>query len=328
MSIEKREEVFKMLQFRDICLKDKKVFEKYKKNWQIENAEMSFQHLYLWGRNGWVQVAESDGFLFIKMHYKGESALMLPPIPESLEFDYSVAIKDAVDYFCKTKQEITFYSICEPFKKYFDEYKGFERESLENSWDYVYSAESLITLKGKKYHSKRNFINRLKQNFPDFVYEDYKEDDYAECMELYDKWKLTHNDETIDRYDERDSVKRALLNMDELDLKGGVIRIDGKIVAFTVGGMLTDYMGHIHIEKAENDIDGLYPAINQLFAERNFKGLTYINREEDMGLEGLRKAKESYYPIKMTEKYMYKLKKKVNIYAGNLFIKKESCSCK
>jgi hypothetical protein len=325
--LKKREEVFKMLQFRDICLGDKKIFEKYKKNWQIENAEMSFQHLYMWGKNSWIQIAESDGFLFIKMHYKGEPALMLPPIPESLDFDYNRAIKDAICYFCQTKQEVIFYSISEPFKKYFDEYDEFERDSLRDSWDYVYSAESLITLKGKKYHSKRNFINRLKQNYPDFVYEDYKDDDYDECMALYDDWKLTHTDETIDRFDERDSIKRALLNMDYLNLKGGVIRINGKIVAFTIGGMLTNYMGHIHIEKAVNDIDGLYPAINKLFAERNFEGLTYINREEDMGLYGLRKSKESYYPVKMTEKYRYALKNKIKIYKGKLIIKKETCRC-
>jgi len=316
-----------MLQFKDICLSDKQVFERYKKNWQIENAEMSFQHLYMWGSSGWVQIAQSDGFLFIKMHYSGESVLILPPIPENNDFDYNIAIKRAIEYFDKTGNEVRFHSVSEPFKKYFDAFEGLESEAIRDSWDYVYSAESLITLKGKKYHSKRNFINRLRQNYPDFIYEDYRAEDYDECMALYDAWKMSHTDETIDRYDERDSIERALLNIDYLGLKGGVIRIYGRIVAFTVGGKLTDTMGHIHIEKAENDIDGLYPAVNQIFAEKNFQGMTFINREEDMGLDGLRKAKESYYPVKMTEKYVYTVKKKVSIYEGSLIIKKEACQC-
>ena len=298
-----------MLQFRDITLDDREIFNKYKKNWNIENAEMSFEHLYMWGSHSFVQIAEAEGCLYIKMRYDGEPDMLLPPIPVDESVDYADAVKLGRDYFESKGEKVIYHSICEPFVDMFKKYcPDYELLEIPNSWDYVYDSTDLITLKGKRYHSKRNFINRLKQNHPDFVYRDITEDDYESCMELYNKWREEHNDKTIDQYDEKDSVEIALKNMNALNLKGGAIFIDGKMMAFTVGGRILDYMGHIHIEKALSGVDGPYPAINQLFAAENYKDTLFINREEDMGIPGLRKAKESYYPVKMIKKYRGVLK--------------------
>ena len=318
------------LQFRDINIDDGKLFDKYKKNWCIENAEMTFEHLYIWGAHSFVQIAEENGCLYIKLRYPHEPSLIMPPIPIDSSVDYHAAVMRAKDYFESKGHPAIFYSVCEPFKEMFEKYcPEFELTEHREAWDYVYNAEDLITLKGKKYHSKRNFINRLKLNYPDFQYRAITEDDFDLCMEVYDKWHSEHLGKDIDQYDERESVVRALQNLNKLNLKGGAIFIDGQMKAFTVGGFVNDYMGHIHIEKAVDGIDGLYPAINQLFATENYKDMLFINREEDMGLEGLRKAKESYYPVKMTKKYTAVLKNKCickTICHSEIF-NKESVAC-
>lgn len=299
------------LQFRNIDINDREIFDKYKKHWQIENAEMTFEHMYIWGAHGFVQLAEAMDCLYIKLRYAHEPALLLPPIPIDESVDYRAAVMLGKQYLENKGDNVIFYSICEPFIEIFEKTcPEFNLVELREGWDYVYDSQNLITLKGKKYHSKRNFINRLKLNHPDFQYRAVTEDDYQQCMDLYDKWHEEHIGKDIDQYDERESVDRALKNLTKLNLKGGAIFIDGEMKAFTVGGFVTDYMGHIHIEKALNGIDGLYPAINQCFAAENFQNTLYINREEDMGLEGLRKAKESYYPVKMIKKYMAVLKNK------------------
>ncbi|MCJ7855944.1 phosphatidylglycerol lysyltransferase domain-containing protein [Lachnospiraceae bacterium NSJ-143] len=318
------------LQFRDINIDDREIIDKYKRNWNIENAEMTFEHLYIWGADSFVQIAEDCGSLYIKLRYEHEPPLLMPPIPVDESVDYHAAVVKGREYFESRGEKVIFYSVCEPFADMFRKYcPEFELSEMREAWDYVYDSSDLITLKGKKYHSKRNFINRLKINHPDFEYRAITEADSDMCIELYDKWHSEHEDGEIDQYDERESVVRAVKNMSKLNLKGGAIFIDGKMAAFTVGGFVTDYMGHIHIEKALSGIDGLYPAVNQLFAEANYKDTLYINREEDMGLEGLRKAKESYYPAKMTVKYTAVLKNRCicKTICGNEIFKKESVPC-
>ena len=102
---------------------------------------------------------------------------------------------------------------------------------------------------------------------------------------------------------ERDAIITAVTNMDELSIKGGGIVIDGKLAAFSLGQRISNEMAVIHIEKAPDSVDGLYTLINQQFVEHEWADVTYINREEDMGIEGMRKAKLSYRPVKFIEKY-------------------------
>ncbi len=311
------------LEFRDVTINDRSIIEKYKKNWCIENAEMTFEHLYTWGGNSFAQIAEGFGCLYIKLMYTKDRALLMPPIPLDETVDYHTAVIKAKEYLENKNNPVVFYSICEPFVDMFKKYcPEFELTLMRDAWDYIYNSSDLITLKGKKYHAKRNFINRLKLNYPNFEYREITEADYDLCIGVYDQWHKEHEGKDIDQYDERGAVVRALKNLSELKLKGGAIFIDNKMVAFTIGGYVNSYMGHIHVEKAIDGIDGLYPAINQLFASQNYTDTLFINREDDMGLEGLRKAKESYYPVKMTEKYNAVLKNtcvcKTTICASNI----------
>ena len=297
------------LDFKDITLSSEELINGYIKQWNCENAEFSFAHMYIWGCDGEIQYSEGDGCLYIKLDFAGEDTFFWPPFPKDEKTDYRKALLDACEYMKNNGIKPVFRSVAAPFDEMMRKACP-ELELVPNrkNFDYIYLSESLITLKGKKLHGKRNHINKLLREHPDFVYENLTKDHYEECMAVYDEWCMDHKEITITQYDERSSVERALLNLEDLGLTGGAIRIGGVIKAFTVGEKTLPHMSQIHIEKAAKDIDGLYPLINQKYAEANCADTTYINREEDMGLEGLRKAKQSYNPYKMTEKYDAALK--------------------
>ncbi len=297
------------LDFKEITLNSEKAINSYIKHWNCENAEFSFAHMFIWGSDGKIQYAEKDGFLFIKLDFPGEVPFFWPPFPLDKSYDYSIAVKMACEYMRGIGVVPYFRSICTPFKEMIEEQcPDMEFHEKRNNFDYLYLSEKMITLSGKKLHGKRNHINKFLKTYPDFVYEELTKEHYEECMELYDEWCTDHKEVTITQFDERSSVERALLNLDELGLTGGIIRIDGVLKAFTVGEQVLPTMSQIHIEKAAKDIDGLYPLINQMYAQAHCSETEFINREEDMGLEGLRKAKLSYRPERMVEKYDVRLK--------------------
>ena len=294
------------LQFQDVTLSSKAKLEKYIKPWQSENAEFGFAHIYMWGGDGKIQYAEAEGFLFLKLHFPGEALFFWPPFPadETVQKNYARGMALACQYMEETGWKPLFRSVSTPFVDWIKEQcPQMQFAEKRENFDYIYTSEAMITLKGKKLHGKRNHINKLKKEHPDFQYEPLTKDHYEECMALYDLWQMDHKEPTITQYDERSSVERALLNLEELGLTGGIIRIDGVLKAFTVGEQTLPWMCQIHIEKAEKEIDGLYPTMSQQYASHACTNAQWINREEDMGLEGLRKAKLSYFPARMVEKY-------------------------
>jgi hypothetical protein len=167
-----------------------------------------------------------------------------------------------------------------------------------NSDEYIYLTEKIIHLKGKKLQSKRNHINRFKAENPDWEYVTLTSmEDLNECLDMLKKWEdanLEKSNESL-RYDYIAS-KIMLENFHDLNLCGGAIKVNGKIVAFSVGEKLTDDTFVVHIEKAFSSMNGAYTIINQQFIEHEAAEYTYINREEDLGLENLRQAKMSYHP--------------------------------
>lgn len=292
------------LGFTDITLSSRNIIDGYIKPWNCENAEFSFAHMYIWGCDGKIQYAEKNNCLYLKLEFSGEKVFLWPPIPKDETVNYKEAIETGINYMEEIGTTPIFRSVCSPFKEMMEKACD-ELEIIPNrdNFDYIYLSESLITLKGKKLHGKRNHINKILKEHPDYVYEDLTSAHFEECMNIYDQWCMDHKEVSITQYDERSSVERALLNLDDLNLTGGLIRINGVVKAFTVGEQVLPTMSQIHIEKAAKDVDGLYPLINKLYAEAHCSQTMYINREEDMGLEGLRKAKSSYNPIKFCEKH-------------------------
>ena len=175
--------------------------------------------------------------------------------------------------------------------------------------DYIYLRSDLSTLKGKKFQAKRNHINRFRNTYPDYEYAPITPDRIRECLDLEAEWcKVNNCDQQEGTGNERRALVYALHNFEALGLTGGILRVNGKIVAFTFGMPINHETFGVHVEKADTTIDGAYAMINYEFANRIPEQYIYINREEDLGIEGLRKAKLSYQPVTILEKYMACLK--------------------
>ncbi len=230
-------------------------------------------------------------------------------------------IKKALDvmfaYFKEQEKEIQMHLVQEPEFELLEQwYPGrFVIEYDRDSADYVYETEKLTTLAGKKLHGKRNHINNFKRTYPNWSYERITEENQEDCFSMAMKWRkehvCPHGDDDCDeeKRDEMCVTLNALRLREELGLVGGLIRVDGEVVAFTIGEPLNPDTFVVHIEKAFADIQGAYPMINQQFVEHEVQGFQYVNREEDTGAEGLRKAKLSYRPVFLVNKGLVREKK-------------------
>lgn len=179
----------------------------------------------------------------------------------------------------------------------------FEICSNRDGFDYVYTVEKLSSLKGKKLHGKRNHIARFMDD-GDWHYEPMSVENIPECRRMAKEWIAMRAEKWNDEMEQEISVLEvAFSNFMEIGLSGGVLYKDGEIVAFTIGEPLNKDTFVVHFEKAFPDLQGAYPMINQQFVLHEAQGYTYVNREEDTGDPGLRKAKLSYYPDILLKKF-------------------------
>ncbi len=186
---------------------------------------------------------------------------------------------------------------------------SFSIEPDRDNFDYVYLSEKLISLSGRKLHSKKNHLNAFRKMYPQAEYLPITEDILPDCLEELQRWyDIRIQDEPDDPFIgwESRAIREVFADYAYFGLKGSAIRLDGRIIAFTFGEQLNTDSVVVHVEKADPAIRGAYPAINQAYVKHYWQEMTYINREEDMGHEGLRKAKESYKPVKMIEKFNVK----------------------
>ena len=178
----------------------------------------------------------------------------------------------------------------------------FEYSSNRDYSDYIYDRQALAELKGKNYQPKRNHVNQLKKVY-EYTYETLKPEAIPECLQFEAEWCLKHGYiENENIRNERRALTFAFHHFTELNLCGAIIRIKGKIAAFTFGAPINYNTFGVHYEKANVNIDGIYSAINQYFASHLPEQYLYLNREEDLGIPGLRQAKLSYHPIGLLEK--------------------------
>lgn len=179
----------------------------------------------------------------------------------------------------------------------------YDFEESRDAFDYIYRRQALCELSGKKYHSKRNHISAFSKKH-DWRYEDIDDTNIDAVRECAKKW-YAENTDRMDRYlsGEKQGVNMMLNNMNTLDIRGGAIFVGEKTVAFTLASPINDRIFDIHIEKALSDYAEGYTVINREFAKTLPESVIYINREDDMGLEGLRKAKLSYKPEILLKKY-------------------------
>ncbi|MGL5368595.1 MAG: DUF2156 domain-containing protein, partial [Cetobacterium somerae] len=187
-----------------------------------------------------------------------------------------------------------------------ESYKEFLKEDFivteeRDSFDYIYLQEDLAELKGRKFSSKKNKINKFKKTY-NFTYEKISRENIEDIRIFQREWTENRKEDTI-IISETMGIEELLNNYEILELRGGVIKVDGKIVAYAIGEKLTENMGVIHIEKGIFDYQGSYQMINMYVAKEEFSDVKLMNREDDFGSLGLREAKLSYQPIEFIKKY-------------------------
>ncbi len=290
-----------MHSFKKIELEDKELFDEFFKG-DLENSEANFTNLYMWKDYYDTRFTLDNGFLvIINTSPNGHYHCYMP----YGKGDLKKCLLNLYDY-CKSEgQALRITNASHDQLSVLKEaFPNAEIEENTSFNDYVYSVKDLITLSGKKLHSKRNHLNRFKSEYEGYVYRSIREDDFEKCLDLAARLMLKDRDETNFSYvNELNSIKTAFDNFDLFSLKGGLIEIDGDIKAFTVGEAHTENCALIHIEKADVSYNGIYAAINNEFVKNQWSEFEFVNREEDMGIEGLRKAKESYRSHHQVVKY-------------------------
>ncbi len=172
-----------------------------------------------------------------------------------------------------------------------------------DSFDYIYNSTDLIELTGKKYQPKRNHISFFMRN-NNWSYERITRENISECIEMSEDWlSKSQSEYKSDLESELKIIKKVFDNYEALGYVGGLLRCDGKVIAYTMGERMNEDTFCVHFEKAYADIRGAYPMINQQFVKNELSGYKYIDREDDVGSENLRKAKLSYHPALLPDKY-------------------------
>lgn len=294
--------------FKNIDMESREILNPYFDLVDYEACEYCFNTLYMWQHLYKTGYYIGDGFAVIVAEYEGDTFSILPLAkPE----DMPKVIKFVVDYFEKENKKIYFRGITKEVVEFLKEnYEGkFQYTEERDLFDYIYDGESMRTLKGRKNVKKRNHINFfLKEYEGRYEYRLLDENDFDACLQLVEEWtsnKEENNEVSEEMEEELIGMKKLFANYDILKdrLKIAGIFIDGKLEAFTMGEYINPNMALIHIEKANPSIRGLYPFINQQFLVNEFSDAEFVNREEDLGIEGLRKAKLSYHPCRFVEKY-------------------------
>lgn len=285
-----------MLQFRPIELKDKSWIDELLAISDYRGCEYNFTNNYVWRNVYGITICRFMDYFIVK----ASNGFFFP----AGSGDIKSLIKELSEYSEGEGKKLKFITMDKSAKVLLEkEFPGkFRFDTNEDFYDYVYTVESLSTLSGKKLHSKRNYINRFKQL--DWSYEQITEENIDECRRMSTIWCERNGCEmSKEKSEEVCSVENGLDNFAALGLKGIILRVKGEIQAFSYGEQLNSDTFVTHVEKALTDYDGAYPMINYLMANEFCRELTYINREEDMGEENLRKAKRSYRPCFMIEKF-------------------------
>ena len=290
----------------DITIDKKEYINNFLKNANSENSELTFTNLFMWRKSYNVKFSVISDCLVIISKHKENPSVIYFPIGDG---DHIACLNEVISEFKKNGEKFLIrISNDEDLEKLENAFpQKFEITEDTNSFDYVYRVQDLSELKGKKYHAKRNFINRFENNYS-YTFEKMTPDKRDECFSLYKKW-LNEKGDDIPGLDESfEAVSELLNNWESLDITGACLRVDGKMVAFSFGEPMISAENTvvIHFEHADTAFDGAFPMINRQFLLNCWQDFEFVNREEDMGLPGLRKAKESYYPSHMVKKYFAK----------------------
>lgn len=292
-----------MIEFKDITVEDKDTITSFTMNSCRRNCDLSFSNLCSWRFMYNTKFAVIDNFLVFKFWLHGRVSYMMPVGQGDPEKEL---IEKLIEDSQLEGEPLRLMGVCQGMKKRLNDIlpEEFEFTTNRDYSDYIYLRSDLATLTGKKFQSKRNHINRFKKEYT-YKYVPITPDSVQECLYLEAEWcKANDCDKQDGTGNERQAIVFALEHFEELGLSGGILYANDKIVAFTFGMPINKETFGVHVEKADTTVDGAYAMINFEFANHIPETFTYINREEDLGIEGLRKAKLSYQPETILEKFV------------------------
>lgn len=296
------ENAAKTIPFAPITLQDRALYESYLAQEGERGCEFSFANLYLWGRQ---KIALVHGYIVLFSQFDRRSVYPWPlghgdirPVLDCiLEDAQARGIPCRITGLGEEEKQILRQLYPERFRFHCD----------EASFDYVYDIHDLADLSGKKYHGKRNHLNRFREAVPDCTVLPLTESTVPLARRMLDEWyetKLRENSDA-DFLMEQAALEKALRDWDALQMEGLLLMNGGKVLAFTMASRLSPDTFDVHFEKAHTDVQGAYTAVNCEFARYlrdKYPEIRFLDREEDMGLEGLRRAKRSYHPHHMIRK--------------------------
>lgn len=292
----------KLISFKSFDIADKDFYNSLLFCDGMRGCEFSFANLFLWGRQ---KFAEIDGNIVFFSQFDRRTVYPYPlgkgdkkPLIDAIISDSAArGIPCRITGLSKEAAE-----------NLSDLYPGKFRFHCDRaSFDYVYAINDLAELKGKKYHSKKNHLNRFQESYNGYEavpISRHNVDTISDFVKSWYKSKLSENPQD-DFLMESAAIEKALVHYEDLGLEGLLLTYRGEALAFTMGSALSHDTFDVHFEKARGDINGAYAAVNYEFARfirDKYPYVKYLNREEDMGLEGLRRAKESYKPHHLVEK--------------------------
>ncbi len=289
---------------KQITLEDKEVFENYFEACDYDISEYTFSNLFMWRNSYDFRWTEDSGNLIIFSFEKDKSVDLFPPIGKE---PFKV-IKD----FCEIAREndisLKIERVPEVLKKRVEESDlKVKIEKDRANWDYVYLKDNLVKLDGGDYQNIRQKVNKFKKTY-NWRFETLSEKNLDECMNLHEAWCEERDcEENSSLIHEKRGVKEIFENWKHFNLTGGLLRVDGHIMAYCMYEKLCPQILVCHVEKANTDYAGAYNAINQITLDNIGEGVKWVNREQDLGIRGLRIAKKRYHPEKYVKKWVMHL---------------------
>ncbi len=294
-----------MINFEKIKIQDKKWIDPLLKAANLDGCHHNFGNLFAWSDIYDTRVAKINDYLVVKGGTEKEKQNYFYPAGSG---DIKPVIEEMMMDAVECDHDFTLLGLSLDNIKVLDElFPGkFSYVEDRDSFDYVYLLDKLVSLSGRKLHSKRNHINSFKKK-NQWSFEPITLKNLGECWEMNVEWCKEVGCSSDDELKAENCATRKYFKyFTDLGIEGGLLRVDNKVVAYTIGEILNSDTYVVHLEKAFRDIQGAYPMINREFVaciKEKYPNIIYVNREEDVGNENLRKAKESYYPHRMEEKY-------------------------
>lgn len=288
------------MEFHSPTLADSEWVRKAFSEGQTDCCEYCFGNIYMWSEIYDNRILNDNG-IFVSADFT-DKPVFCYPIGNG---DKKSTIIKLIEYTKNRGITLEFFGLTEKDKDELNYLfpKQFEIKEERDFFDYLYKSEDLSNLSGRKYHSKKNHISYFEKTF-DWKYEPITEENIEQCALLNEHWERLNREKNPEEIgDENLAIRIALDNYFDLGFEGGILTIQGEAVAFTFGERLNNNTFCTHVEKAYGNIRGAYQMINREFARQLTDRYEFINREEDTGSEGLRKAKLSYHPHRLIIKY-------------------------